>query len=279
MARITAPELRLTKGARRLVCLTAYDAPTAHLADQAGVDILLVGDSVAMTVLGMATTLEVTMEDMIHHCRAVVRGSERAHIVLDLPFMSYQSGEDDAVRSAGRAIKEGGAQSVKLEGGVRIAPLVARLVDIGIPVMGHIGLQPQSINQVGGFRLQGATAAAADALIADAAALAEAGVYAMVMEKIPSELAAHITARSPVPTIGIGSGPDCDGQVLVVHDMLGWDTRFHPKHSKLYASIAPVVRDAMAAFADDVRNARFPGPEQSVSASEELRAHLRDLAS
>jgi 3-methyl-2-oxobutanoate hydroxymethyltransferase len=276
VARLTAPEIRARKGdPKRIVSITAYDAPTARLAEQAGVDIILVGDSVAMVVLGQSNTLEVTMDEMIHHCRAVVRGTERAHVVLDMPFMSYQTGEDDAVRNAGRAIKEGRAQSIKIEGGSSVAPLAARLVDIGVPVMGHIGLRPQAVNQLGGFRAQGTDAHAADLVIADAVALAAAGVYAMVLEKIPAELAAYITAHVPVPTIGIGSGPECDGQVLVMHDMLGMDEGFHPRHSKRYAELAGVIRSAVSSYADDVRERRFPAAEQSVAASTELRDHLR----
>jgi 3-methyl-2-oxobutanoate hydroxymethyltransferase len=274
--RLTAPEITAAKSAgRRLVSITAYDAPTARLAEQAGVDVILVGDSVAMVVLGQQDTLQVTMDEMIHHCRAVVRGAQRAHIVLDLPFMSYQTGEDDAVRNSGRAIKEGRAQSIKIEGGASMAPLVARLVDIGVPVMGHVGLRPQSVNQLGGFRAQGTDAAAADAVIEDALAVASAGAYAIVLEKIPAELAAHITAAVPVPTIGIGSGPSCDGQVLVLHDMLGMDEGFHPRHSKRYAELAGVIRSAVAAYADDVREGRFPASEHSMAANAELREHLR----
>lgn len=279
MPRLTVPEIKQAKAAhKRLVSLTAYDAPMARLAEEAGVDLLLVGDSVAMTVLGMATTLEVTMDEMLHHCRAVVRGSSRAHVVLDMPFMSYQTGEDDAVRNAGRALKEGGAQSVKIEGGARLAPLVSRLVDAGVPVMGHIGLKPQSVNQVGGFFTQGKDVQSADAVIEDAIALADAGAYAMVLEKIPLELAEFITAHVPVPTIGIGSGVHCDGQVLVAHDALGFSEGFHPKHAKQYMSFAVEARAALAEFAADVREGRFPGAEHSVAASAVLREHLHGKA-
>lgn len=279
MPRVTAHEIRARKArGERIVCLTAYDAPMARMAERAGVDLLLVGDSVAMTVLGMPNTLEVTMEDMLHHCRAVVRGSEQAHVVLDLPFMSYQTGEDDAVRNAGRAIKEGGAQSVKLEGGVRMAPTVARLVDIGIPVMAHVGLKPQSVHVTGGFRTQGTDAQSADAVIADAEAVAAAGAYAIVLEKIPIELAEYLTLHLPIPTIGIGAGPHCDGQVLVLHDMLGLDARFHPRHSKQYATLEPLIVDAIGTFAREVREGQFPGAEHSVSASDALRDHLRARA-
>ena len=275
MSRLTVPEIKATKGKRPLVSLTAYDAPMARIADQAGVDILLVGDSVAMVVLGRETTVETTMEEMLHHTRAVVRGSARAHVVLDMPFMSYQASEDEAVHNAGRALKEAGAQSVKFEGGARLAPLVARLVDAGVPVMGHIGLKPQSVNQVGGFFTQGKDIQSADLVIADALALADAGVYAMVLEKIPAELARYITRHVSVPTIGIGSGAECDGQVLVVHDALGFAEGFHPKHAKQYMALATPIREALGAYADDVRAGRFPALEQSVAATAELTEHLR----
>lgn len=275
--RLTAPAIAATKGRKRLVSVTAYDAPTARLAEQAGVDFILVGDSVAMVVLGQENTLEVSMDAMVHHCQAVVRGTETTHVVLDLPFMTYQTGEDDAVRNAGRALKEGRAQSVKLEGGESLAPLIARLVDAGVPVMGHVGLRPQSVNQTGGFRTQGTDPASADGVIADAVAVAQAGAYAMVLEKIPSELAAHVTARVAVPTIGIGSGPHCDGQVLVLHDMLGLDESFQPMHTKRYASLSGTIRDAIGAYAAEVREGRFPGDEHTVHASESLEAHLRSL--
>lgn len=273
--RLTAPAITATKGEKRLVSITAYDAPTARLAENAGVDFILVGDSVAMVVLGQPNTLEVTMDAMIHHCRAVVRGTSTTHVVLDLPFMSFQTGEDDAMRNAGRALKEGQAQSVKVEGGARLAPVVARLVDAGIPVMGHVGLRPQSVNQTGGFRTQGTDARSADAVIADAVAIEEAGAFAIVLEKIPSELAGSITERIAIPTIGIGSGPRCDGQVLVLHDMLGMDERYIPMHAKRYASLATTIHDAIGAYAAEVRDGRFPGEEHTVHASGELAAHLR----
>ncbi|HYV97537.1 MAG TPA: 3-methyl-2-oxobutanoate hydroxymethyltransferase [Gemmatimonadaceae bacterium] len=276
MPRITVPEIRSAKGKRKLVSVTAYDAPMAKLAEQAGVELLLVGDSVAMVVLGRDNTLEVTMDEMLHHTRAVVRGSERAHVVLDMPFMSYQTGEDDAMRNAGRALKEAGASSIKLEGGSRLAPLVSRLVDSGVPVMGHIGLQPQSVNQVGGFVTQGRDTHAADVIIADAIALADAGAYAMVIEKVPVELAEYITKRVPVPTIGIGCGPHCDGQVLVVHDALGFNDGFHPRHAKQYLSLAGPIRDALTAYVAEVRDGRFPAEEHAVHANAQLAAHLKE---
>jgi 3-methyl-2-oxobutanoate hydroxymethyltransferase len=276
MARLTVPAIVAfkTKG-QRLVALTTYDAPSARLAEEAGVDILLVGDSVGMTVLGQSNTLEVTMDEMLHHTRAVVRGSTRAHVVLDMPFMSYQGSEDDAVRNAGRALKEAGAQSVKIEGGARLAPTVARLVDLGIPVMGHVGLRPQSINQLGGFPAQGTSAGSSDVVIEDAERIAHAGAYALVIERVPVEVTQYITAHVPVPTIGIGSGPHCDGQVLVWHDMLGMNESFHPKHSRQYASLAPVIRAAIGEYAADVRAERFPADEHGVHASETLLEHLR----
>lgn len=275
--RVSAPAIAAAKGVKRLVSVTAYDAPTARLAERAGVDFILVGDSVAMVVLGQENTLEVTMDAMIHHCRAVVRGTSTTHVVLDLPFMSFQTGEDDAMRSAGRALKEGQAQSVKVEGGARLAPLVARLVDAGVPVMGHVGLRPQSVLQTGGFRTQGTDVRSADAVLADAQAIAEAGAFAIVLEKIPSELAAAVTERIAIPTIGIGSGPRCDGQILVLHDLLGMDERFTPMHARRYASLATVIEDAIGAYAAEVRDGRFPGDEHTVRASEELAAHLRVL--
>lgn len=277
MARLTVPAIVGAKLKRRpLVVLTAYDAPSARLAEQAGVDILLVGDSVGNTMLGRPDTLEVTMDEMVHHTRAVVRGSERAHVVFDMPFMSYQGSEDDAVRSAGRAIKEAKAQSVKLEGSARMGPTVARLVDIGVPVMGHVGLRPQMVNQLGGYPAQGTDVRTADRVIEDAIAIAQAGAYSLVLERVPIEVTEYITAHVPIPTIGIGSGPHCDGQVLVWHDMLGLDDRFHPKHSKLYASLAATIRDAIAAYAAEVREQRFPTDEHSVHADQALQEHLRN---
>jgi 3-methyl-2-oxobutanoate hydroxymethyltransferase len=275
--RVTVRDLaaRAATGERQ-VAITAYDAPMARLAEQAGVDLLLVGDSVGMTVLGMPNTLEVTMDDMIHHTRAVVRGSQRAHVVLDMPFMSYQTGDDDAVRNAGRAIQEGGALSIKVEGGAGVAPVVQRLVDIGIPVMGHVGLRPQAIHQVGGFRTQGTDAHSADAVIADADAMQAAGAWAIVLEKIPVELAQYISDRLTIPTIGIGSGPHCDGQVLVLHDVLGLDDRFHPRHARQYASLAAPITGAIATYVREVREGAFPAPEHGTPASDALRGHLRE---
>jgi 3-methyl-2-oxobutanoate hydroxymethyltransferase len=215
------------------------------------------------------------MDEMLHHTRAVVRGSVRAHVVFDMPFMSYQASANEAVRNAGRALKEGGAQSIKFEGGARYAPLVSRLVDSGIPVMGHIGLGPQSVNAIGGYKAQGTDPGAADRLLEDAHALADAGVWGMVLERIPSELAAVVTREVRVPTVGIAAGPDCDGQVQVMHDLLGLDERFRPRHSGAYATLAGTIRDAFAAYAADVRAGTFPVEQHGVKASDILRAHLR----
>ena len=274
MARRTVSDIRNTKQrGDKLVSVTAYDAPMARLADEADVDILLVGDSVATTVLGMESTVGVGMAEMLHHCRAVARGSTRGHLVLDMPFMSYQASEDDAMNNAGRALKEGGAQAVKVEGGARLAPLVARLVDAGIPVMGHIGLKPQSVNLTG-YATQGRDVESANAIIDDAVALTQAGVYAIVLEKVPAELAGFITSHISVPTIGIGSGIHCDGQVLVLHDLLGLEDRVPFKHARAYMSLAAPIRGAIADFARDVRKGNFPAEENSVHASDELKQHL-----
>ena len=275
MARITAQELKAMKRrGEKIPMLTAYDYPTARILDEAGVPIILVGDSLGMVVLGYDSTLPVTMEDMIHHTRAVVRGSQRAHIVFDMPFMSYQSGIEDALRNAGRALKEAGAQSVKLEGGAHMAETVRRLVEVGIPVMGHIGLTPQSVNQLGGYRAQGKTPAAAVRLLHDARALEQAGAYGIVLETIPAPLARIITSKVSVPTIGIGAGPDCDGQVQVIHDFLGLYPDFVPKHCRQYAHLAEEVSRAVREYLDDVRGGAFPTDKESFAMDESVLAEL-----
>lgn len=258
----------------KIPMLTAYDYPTARILDEAGVPIILVGDSLGMVVLGYDSTLPVTMEDMIHHTRAVVRGSQRAHIVFDMPFMSYQSGIEEALRNAGRALKETGAQSVKLEGGTHMAETVRRLVEVGIPVMGHIGLTPQSVNQLGGFRLQGKTPAAAVRLLHDARALEQAGAYGIVLETIPAPLARIITSKVSLPTIGIGAGPDCDGQVQVLHDFLGLYPDFVPKHCRQYAHLAEEVSRAVREYLGDVRGGAFPTDKESFAMDEAVLAEL-----
>ena len=261
--RWTAPRVLASKGNERLVMLTAYDFPTACLADGAGAEILLVGDSLGMVVLGYETTLPVTVDEMIHHTKAVVRARKKALVVTDLPFMSFQAAPADALRSAGRIVKEGGADAVKFEGGKRVAESVRAIVEAGIPVMGHLGLTPQSVHQMGGYRVQGREVKAADALLSDADALVGAGIFALVLEGIPSELASRITARLSVPTIGIGAGASCDGQVLVWHDVLGL---YHGQPAKFVRRYAELARDAAAGlqnFVADVKAGRFPSREES----------------
>jgi 3-methyl-2-oxobutanoate hydroxymethyltransferase len=249
----------------RISMLTCYDATFARLLDDAGVDVLLVGDSLGMVVQGNATTLPVTLDEVIYHCRAVVRGTRRAQVVGDMPFMSYQASLDEAIRSAGRLMKEGGAEAVKLEGGAQHAELVRRLVTSGIPVMGHLGLTPQSYHQLGGFKVQGKDERGAQTLVDDARTLERAGAYAIVLEGIPLEVAQRITAEVSVPTIGIGAGPHCDGQVLVIYDMLGMNEDFKPRFVRRYENFAVRIRTAVDEFIDEVRTGRFPSEEESFS--------------
>ena len=246
----------------KIVMLTAYDYTTARLLDEAGVDAILVGDSLSGVVQGHETTLPVTMDEMVYHTACVARGTRRAMVIGDMPFMSYQASEDEAIKNAGRFLKEGGAQAVKLEGGERVAGLVARLVSAGIPVMGHIGLTPQSVHQLGGYRLTGKAREEAERLVRDAHALEQAGAFAIVLEMVPAELAARITSELSIPTIGIGAGSGCDGQVLVVNDMLGL-TEVRYRFVKQYANLAADIRDAVARYAEEVRSGVFPGPEHS----------------
>ncbi len=275
MKRITIDDLKgMKRRGERIAMITAYDCPCARLVEQAGADVILVGDTLGMVVLGYDTTLPVTVEEMLHHIRAVVRGTQHALIVGDMPFMSYQASPEEALRNAGRFLKEGGAQAVKLEGGVTVAESVRRMVQAGIPVMGHIGLTPQSVNQFGGFKLQGKTPAAAAKLIQDARALEEAGAFAIVLETIPAPLARLITSRVSVPTIGIGAGVDCDGQVQVFHDMLGLFEEFTPKHARRYAEVGEVIRNAVAAYVRDVREGAFPTEKESFRMEESALAEL-----
>ncbi len=267
-AKVTHLALRNMKDqGERIAMVTAYDASFARLCDQAGADVLLVGDSLGMVIQGQDNTLAVTMDEMIYHCRSVVRGVEaasgRAMVVGDLPFMSYQSAEDEALRNAGRLLKEGRAEAVKLEGGAEYAALVHKMARIGIPVMGHIGLTPQSVHALGGFKVQGRESAQADRLKADAIALAEAGAFALVLEGIPRELGAEITASVPIPTIGIGAGPECDGQVLVLYDLLGMNEEFRPRFVKRYENFAVRVRTAVDTYISEVRSGEFPAAEHS----------------
>ncbi|MSQ25262.1 MAG: 3-methyl-2-oxobutanoate hydroxymethyltransferase [Dehalococcoidia bacterium] len=262
--RITIDRVKQMKQAgEKIVMLTAYDYPTARLVDQAGVPLILVGDSLGMVVLGYDSTVPVTMEDMLHHIKAVVRGSQHALVVGDLPFMSYQVSVETALVNAGRLLQEGGCQAVKLEGGERSAATVRALVESGIPVMGHIGLTPQSVNQLSGYRVQGKTPRAAVQLINDARALADAGAFAIVLESIPAVLAKVITEKMEAPTIGIGAGPFCDGQVQVLHDMLGLNPDFAPRHAKRYANLAETVTAAVTRYAAEVRSGVFPSAKES----------------
>ena len=265
----------MKKRGQKIVMMTAYDCSTARLVDEAGADMILVGDTLGMVVLGYDSTLPVTMEDMIHHTKAAVRGSKHAMVVGDMPFMSYQTGWQDAMRNAARFLQETGCGAVKLEGGVRSSEAVKKLVEAGIPVMGHIGLTPQSVNQVGGFKVQGKTPAAAVQLMHDAQALEQAGAFAIVLELVPAPLAELLTERLSVPTIGIGAGVHCDGQVQVFHDLLGLYDQFVPKHAGRYADVGAIIRDAVARYAADVRSGAFPTEKQSFKMDPAALAELR----
>ena len=264
----------MKRRANPIAMITAYDYTSARIVENAGVDIILVGDSLGQVVLGYDSTVPVTMEDMLHHIKAVVRATSKVHIVGDLPFMSYQASRSDAIRNAGRILKEGGAQSVKLEGGRHIAKTMRRIVQAGIPVMAHIGLTPQAVNQLGGYRIQGRTTKAAVELIDDAKAVEDAGAYALVLEGVPSQLAGIVTERLTIPTIGIGAGVHCDGQVQVFHDMMGLYTDFTPKHARKYAHLAEVINVAVADYIQDVRAHAFPSEDESFTLSPEVLAEL-----
>lgn len=248
--------------------VTAYDYTAARIVDNSGIPMVLVGDSMGNVVLGYDSTIPVTVDDIVSASAAVVRGTTRPLIVADMPFLSYQIDAETALKNAARLIQEGGAQAVKLEGGISVAPIVARLADAGVAVMGHIGLTPQHVNQLGGYRLQGKTEHAANQVIEDALALQEAGAFAIVLELIPVELAKKITEALDIPTIGIGAGIYCDGQVQVFHDMLGLDPDFRPRHSGKYAELAPIIKDALTRYADDVREGSFPTDAQSFFSDE-----------
>ena len=252
-----------------ITMLTAYDYGTAAAMDRAGIDSILVGDTLGMVVLGYESTLPVTMEDMLHHCRAVARGAQRALLIGDMPFMSYQASTADAVRNAGRFLQEAGMEAVKLEGGRDRAEAVAAIVSAGIPVVGHLGLTPQSVNQLGGFRTQGRSAEAALRLVQDALLLQQAGCFALVLESIPRRLGSLVSRRLEIPTIGIGAGLDCDGQVLVTHDLLGMFDRFTPRFVKQYAQFHQLMESAFTEYLEDVHNRRFPSKEHTFSMSDE----------
>ena len=279
MRRVSIDDLKAMKQrGDKIAMLTAYDYPTARLLDEAGVPIILVGDSLGMVVLGYSSTLPVTMADMLHHVSAVVRGTQRTHVVADMPFMSYQASPEDALRNAGRFLQEAGAQSVKLEGGTNVADTVRRLVEAGIPVMGHIGLTPQSVNQFGGYKVQGKTPAGAVKLLNDALALEQAGAYAVVLETTPAPLGKLLSERLSIPTIGIGAGPYCDGQVQVLHDMLGLYPDFVPKHAKQYAHLAEDIGRAVREYLAEVQENRFPTERESFMMGPEGEAALAELS-
>jgi 3-methyl-2-oxobutanoate hydroxymethyltransferase len=274
--KLTAHDIKARKDVQRLSMVSVYDFPFARLAEEAGIDILLVGDSLGMVVQGHDSTVPVTLTDIVYHAKAVRRGAPRTHVVADLPFLTYHTDTGRAIENAGRLLQEGGADSVKLEGGQEIAERAAAIVRAGIPVMGHIGLTPQSAGALGGFKVQGRDVASARKILDDARAIVDAGTYAMVVEVIPAELGEMITARVPIPTIGIGAGAACDGQVLVAHDMLGLQERIIGRFAKVYANVGDDVRRAFTAFAEEVRAGSFPDEEHSYSMAKDVIAQLRE---
>lgn len=264
MSKVTTSSLsEMKRKGERITALTAYDAPTARLLDEAGVDVVLVGDSVANVKLGYENTLPVTVDQMLHHVSAVRRGLSRALLVADMPFMSYEHDPKEAARHAGRLIKEGGAEAVKLEGGIEMAAAVKELLRVNIPVMGHLGLTPQAVNRLGGFKVQGRRPQDAEKIVTDARILEGAGVFAVVLEAVPADLAKEVTRKLSIPTIGIGAGASCDGQILVVDDLLGLGEGPSPKFVKRYADLRPVMLDAVKRWSADVRSSAFPGPAQT----------------
>ena len=274
--RVTINEIKEMKQKKeKIPMLTAYDYVTARMIDEAGMPLILVGDSLGMVMLGYESTIPVTMEDMIHHTKAVVRGSKKALVVGDMPFMTYHISMSDALANAARFIQEGGAQAVKLEGGEVVAETVRRLVACGIPVMGHIGLTPQSVHQLGGFKVRGKGLEEARKLLSDARLLEQAGAFAIVLECTPGPLSALISQKLAIPTIGIGAGPDCDGQVQVISDLLGLYTEFVPKHAKQYARLAGEIKTAVSTYAAEVKSGSFPTAEQSYAMDDSLMEQLK----
>jgi len=271
LSRKTVPSAGSPESKDKITCLTAYDYPTARLLDEAGVDIILVGDSVGMAVLGYDSTLPVTLDEMLHHVRAVRRSTRHALLVADMPYGSFHVSIEDSVRNAMRLVKEGGAEAVKVEGGERRLELIHRLVEAEIPVMGHVGLTPQSINAMGGFHVQGKSVDAARHVERDARAVEAAGAFAVVLESMPRELAAGITKQLRIPTIGIGAGPDCDGQVLVFHDLVGLTEGYTPKFVRRYADLAAEITRAVTEYCGDVRSGKFPSDAESYHSTAELR--------
>ncbi len=277
-ARLTVADIgRMHADGQRLATVTAYDYPTARLADAAGIPLVLVGDSLAQVVLGYETTVRITLDEMLHHTRAVVRGTSRALVVGDMPFLTYPD-EAGALGAAGRFLQEGGAQAVKVEGGVRTARVVETLVRNGVPVMGHIGLTPQAIHAIGKFRVQGKTREQARSLLGDALAIQEAGAFAIVLELLPAQLAEAITQRLRIPTIGIGSGPGCDGQIQVLTDLLGLSLDRPPRHVRRYATLGETARDALVAYAADVEAGTFPGDAETVRMDDAVLADVLGLS-
>ncbi len=273
--RVTANQIKeMKQKGEKIAMLTSYDFATAKVVDEAGVPLILVGDSLGMVVLGYESTIPVTMAEMLHHTRAVVRGTKKAMIIGDMPFMTYHVSVEDALRNAGRFIQEGGAQAVKLEGGVNVAEKVKRIVECGIPVMGHIGLTPQSIYQLGGFKIQGKTPEAAARLLKDATALEEAGAFAVVLETVPAPLSTLITREINIPTIGIGAGIGCDGQVQVINDILGSFSGFVPKHAKQYVKLIDIMSTAITDYYNEVKEGKFPTEAQSFPMDESALAGL-----
>ena len=273
--RITASQIKeMKKQGEKIAMITAYDYPMAKLIDEAGMPIILVGDSLGMVVLGYESTIPVTMDEMIHHTKAVVRGTKHALIISDMPFMTYHISIEDALRNAARFIQEGGAQAVKLEGGETVAEKVSRIVAAGIPIQGHIGLTPQSVHQLGGYKVQGKTAEVAARLLNDAKALEDAGVFSIVLECIPTPLAKLITERVSVPTIGIGAGKHCDGQVQVISDLLGLYTDFVPKHTKQYTKLHESISSSVSDYISEVKAGKFPTSKQSYEMDEAVLAQI-----
>ena len=273
--RITIDQIKAMKQrGEKIAMLTAYDYSTAKIVDEVGIPLILVGDSLGMVVLGYESTIPVTIDEMIHHTKAVVRGTKRALVIGDMPFMTYHTSISDAQRNAARFIQEGGAQAIKLEGGVTVAEKVRAIVNCGIPVMGHIGLTPQSIHQLGGYKIQGRTPEAAAKMLKDAQALEEAGAFAVLMETVPTPLATLITQKISVPTIGIGAGVGCDGQIQIINDILGWYTDFVPKHTKQYIKLTDIMSSAITQYYNEVKASSFPAEEQSFSMDESVLAEL-----
>lgn len=277
--RVTIRDLaRMKRRGEKIPMITAYDYTSAQLVERAGIPLILVGDSLGQVVLGYDSTVPVSMDDMVHHIKTVVRGTRRAHVVGDLPFLSYHAGVSDAIRNAGRLLKEAGAQSVKLEGGRSQAETVSRIVQSGIPVMGHIGLTPQAVNQLGGYRVQGKSVKDAVRLMDDAHSLEQAGAYAIVIECVPEPLARMITERVSVPTIGIGAGAGCDGQVQVFHDMMGLYEDFTPKHARRYAQIGQAMVEATQSYISDVQDGSFPDDSESFPLSDKVLESLSEYS-